>query len=134
MEEPFNPFEHLDLTEHEMEIVDGVEFDLPKLVEEEEAIFALSVLLERFKEEKGMITEDNISSLSYLFNRFLTHISLIRVDECLLEMFFAGEMMPELDENDEWIWSLTDEAREHYEDIEEGEEIDEGDEKEDPLF
>lgn len=106
-----NPFEHLDLTETEMDIVDEVSFDLPKLVDKEEAMFVLAQLLGQFKTEKGMITEENINSFSYLFNRFLTHINLIRVDEIILEMFFEGEMMPILNENDEWAWSLSEEAR-----------------------
>lgn len=111
MEEPFNQFEHLDLTDRETEIVDNVVFDLPKLVDKDEAMFILANLLEQFKEDKGMITEENISSFSYLFNKFLTHINLIRVDEVLLEMYFEGEMLVTLNEDDEWVWSISDEAR-----------------------
>lgn len=109
-----NPFEHLGLTEHEMDIVDEIAFDLPKMVDKEEAIFALGVLIEQFKNEHTTITEENVTHLSYRFNRFLTHVNLIRIDEVLLEMFFEGGLTPILNEEDEWTWGISDEARAEY--------------------
>lgn len=111
-----DPLKDLGLTEKELELIDTIEFDRPNLISDEESLDILSRMIISFKEDKDgtLVTEENIQSLSYLFNKFLSYISLRRIDMVLIEMFMEGEAFPSLNDDDEWEWMLSPDAEEFF--------------------
>lgn len=100
-------FASIPLTSEERGMIDNIQFDLPDMVEVHEVFPVLLACVEQFKNKKEQITEENIGSLVYIFRRMLNHIREVRAEGALIEMLLDGDLLADLNEDDEWVWSLS---------------------------
>jgi len=103
--------EPIGLTEAEEEIFGGIEISVGNFLKDEEVPPLLAGVLRSFKRERGEITKENVQLLEYTINKFLAYVHKTKTSELLISMFSVGSLDITLDDEDEWLWQLSDEKR-----------------------
>jgi hypothetical protein len=102
----------INVSNKEVSLIKELEYDTSNILSEELASGIIAAALRSFKYNVGELTPENIASFKYFMNRMLHRYKEIFIENTLFEMAIAGTVNIKIDENDEYVWFLSEETRE----------------------